>query len=337
MTLSELLHKVSFDEIAPFLSNSYTEGKPLAWFKMHYDYLCHLTPSYKSEKDDKIKVYVIPQTASEPDEPRITVSAWLDGNPWEESLGREMVMKDGADISLAEIAACCIWTTSYYAFLPHDLESAGRRLHLSCCYDEVKVFRHCKEKYCNFIPSRKEMMNIRSFRNKIRHEMKFYHSRRCSKLDRKLFGDQHRKRRMWKRWEINEEYKRRIIMNAEFIDDLHGRGKNLTEPPTTEQLGVLFRTNHCWIDRWQTCAFDADKRCAYLKELIDKYDLAKGLNQQQNSIICISTSPKHPLQPKEMETLRQLLSIGVNEPQYCMKADDALDEDLRIDFAFYSM
>ena len=33
MTLYELLHKVSFDEIAPFLSKSYTEGKPLAPFK----------------------------------------------------------------------------------------------------------------------------------------------------------------------------------------------------------------------------------------------------------------------------------------------------------------
>lgn len=44
MTLYELLHKVSFDEIAPFLSKSYAEGRSLAWFKMHYDYLCHLVP-----------------------------------------------------------------------------------------------------------------------------------------------------------------------------------------------------------------------------------------------------------------------------------------------------
>ena len=49
MTLYELLHKVSFDEIAPFLSKSYAEGRSLAWFKMHYDYLCHLVPSPKSE------------------------------------------------------------------------------------------------------------------------------------------------------------------------------------------------------------------------------------------------------------------------------------------------
>ena len=72
-------------------------------------------------------------------------------------------------------------------------------------------------------------------------------------------------------------------------------------------------------------SYDAGRRCDYLKELIEKYDLAKGLNQH-NSIISISASPKHPL-----------LYRSVSEPQFCLKADDALEEDLRIDFAFYSM
>lgn len=83
-------------------------------------------------------------------------------------------------------------------------------------------------------------------------------------------------------------------------------------------------------------SYDAGRRCDYLKELIEKYDLAKGLNQH-NSIISISASPKLPLQPKEMATLRQVLSISVSEPLFCLKANDALEEDLRIDFAFYSM
>ena len=82
--------------------------------------------------------------------------------------------------------------------------------------------------------------------------------------------------------------------------------------------------------------YDAGRRCDYLKELIEKYDLAKGLNQH-NSIISISASPKHPLQPQELETLQRLLSRSVSEPQFCLKADDTLGEDLRIDFAFYSM
>lgn len=77
MTLYELLHKVSFDEIAPFLSESYTEGKPLAPFKMHYDYLRHLVPSPKSETGYDIYVEMVPQTGSDTDESRITVSACL--------------------------------------------------------------------------------------------------------------------------------------------------------------------------------------------------------------------------------------------------------------------
>ena len=140
MTLYELLHKVSFDKIAPFLSKSYAEGRSLAWFKMHYDYLCHLVPSPKSETGYDIYV--------------------------------EMV--------------------------------------------------------------------------------------------------------------------------------------------------------------------DAGRRCDYLKELIEKYDLAKGLNQH-NSIISKSVSPKHHLQPQELETLQRLLYRSVSEPQFCLKADDTLGKDLRIDFAFYSM
>ena len=166
--------------------------------------------------------------------------------------------------------------------------------------------------------------------------MKSHNNRRYSKSERKFWRCEKRKRRMWKRWEINEEYKKRVIKIAEFIDDLHERGINLTEPPTAEQLSVLFRSNVCWIDRWHTCAFDAGRRCDYLKELIEKYDLAKGLNQH-NSIISISASPKHPLQPQEFETLQRLLYRSVSEPQFCLKADDALEDDLRIDFAFYSM
>ena len=83
-------------------------------------------------------------------------------------------------------------------------------------------------------------------------------------------------------------------------------------------------------------SYDAGRRCDYLKELIEKYDLAKGLNQH-NSIISISASPKHPLQPQELETLQRLLYRSVSELQFCLKADDTLGEDLRIDFAFYSM
>ena len=93
-----ITQSVSFDEIAPFLSKSYTEGTPLAPFKMHYDYLRHLVPQ-QNEHNDKIIVYLIPPAV---DCPRITITAFLEPPPLEESLGREVVVEDNADIPLAE-------------------------------------------------------------------------------------------------------------------------------------------------------------------------------------------------------------------------------------------
>ena len=75
-------------------------------------------------------------------------------------------------------------------------------------------------------------MNIRSFRNAIRSEMKQHRIRHNFKEYKYLFNNMFWRR--WKRLTINKEYKWRIIMNAEFIDDLYERGKNLTEPPTAE-------------------------------------------------------------------------------------------------------
>ena len=43
MTLYELLHQVSFDEIVPFIER-YQGWNALALYKIHYDYLRHLTP-----------------------------------------------------------------------------------------------------------------------------------------------------------------------------------------------------------------------------------------------------------------------------------------------------
>ena len=48
MTLYELLHQVSFDEIVPFIKR-YHGWNALALYKIHYDYLRHLTPELGEE------------------------------------------------------------------------------------------------------------------------------------------------------------------------------------------------------------------------------------------------------------------------------------------------
>ena len=43
MTFYELLHQVSFDEIVPFIER-YCGMRAFAMYKVHYDYMRHLTP-----------------------------------------------------------------------------------------------------------------------------------------------------------------------------------------------------------------------------------------------------------------------------------------------------
>lgn len=54
MTFGELLHKVTFKELVPFLSFFEDYNWNLASYKMHYDYLCHLSEINK-EPDNTSK------------------------------------------------------------------------------------------------------------------------------------------------------------------------------------------------------------------------------------------------------------------------------------------
>ena len=54
MTLHELLHQVSFDEIIPFVK-WYHGWNALALYKIHYDYLCHLKPVPGEETEATVR------------------------------------------------------------------------------------------------------------------------------------------------------------------------------------------------------------------------------------------------------------------------------------------
>ena len=73
--------------------------------------------------------------------------------------------------SHAEIAACCLWHTSFWGYLPYQREESFRKI----ITDDPRLIRTAKfykNKFSEIIPSKREMMQIPSFRNKIRSDMK---------------------------------------------------------------------------------------------------------------------------------------------------------------------
>ena len=172
MTYKELLDSVSFDEIVPFIER-YHGWNALALYKVHYDYLRHLTPKQGEETTATV-------SNGEPDEswPEPHLSAFpLEGDYWEHSLAKELIIEPDVKASLAEIAMCCLWHTSFYGFTEDQVDDRFESLDF---YAEdtldsditrlraKRIIRAVEGK----IPSVKEYMKIPAFRNKIRSKCK---------------------------------------------------------------------------------------------------------------------------------------------------------------------
>lgn len=86
-------------------------------------------------------------------------------------MAKELVLDKDVKASHAEIAACCLWHTSFWGYLPYQREESFRKI----ITDDPRLIRTAKfykNKFSEIIPSKREMMQIPSFRNKIRSDMK---------------------------------------------------------------------------------------------------------------------------------------------------------------------
>lgn len=316
MTLKELLDSLSFDEIAPFLIRHYTyDYAPgdLVPYKQHFDYLRSLTPTRQELIENKIA-----QISMGKDK----LKAYpLEGDDWEDSLAKELVLDKDVKASPAKIAACCLWHTSFWGYLPYQREETDLRL--------IRTAKFYKNKFSEIIPSKREMMQIPSFRNKIRSDMKSVcknHPKKNGKKG-KLFGFNRKRRwRFWKRNLINHEYDRRIKYCSPFIEYIS------KERNDAYRYGMLYRANHINILRLESYAFDASKRFDYIKELVEKYGAMNDITRYANCIICVSFSSAHPLH--EMLEIAHFF-VDLLPKMFCPRVDNSLGEEIRIDVAYY--
>lgn len=331
MTLSELLHKVTFEEFVPFMSLFEDYDWNLASYKMHYDYLCHLSevkaePTYKHtttllSRKEKYKRLFEPHS--------------FDVNGWRISLAKELAAEVTVNGTLAETAAGCLWNTLYqYGF------SEYQNTELECLFrhDLERNAHSYRKMYQQHIPSKKEMLTVKSFHQTIRRVMKEYRKFRPWKEEDRVYPSHNKSRdwRYWKRLEIKRKYDNRISEVGTFIEDLQNRGQNIVVPPDLDYLSVLFKANHCLIKRWRSYAYDATKRYGYFRDLIEKYNLLFWI-MHPNSILCVSSSTDYPLTVEEMNLLCLIAGNRNGENVFCVKTDDSLGEELRIDAAFYTV
>lgn len=337
MTLKELLDSLTFDEIAPYILDIYKDCDVrglLAPYKQHFDYLRSLVPTDPNlieRKEARISLYK--------EEDNVHLDAFpLEGDCWEDSLSKELVVDDEVKASHAEIAACCLWHLSFYGYLPYQREETFDDMFDGRIIKRKTLLNSYKEKYSDIIPSKREMAGIISFRNEIRTQMKYYRHRRRTKRDQRADSLLSYSKRCWrsmKRRMINSEYAKRISYCSSFIDDIIEYGCGIDKKQTWQELCTLYRSNHVSIRRLDSIACNVVERFSYLEELIEKYRAMDDVSRYANSFVCLSASSANPITEEETR-IKSILTKGLSgKHRLYVKTDDSCGDGMRIDVAFY--
>ena len=125
MTYKELLESVTFEDIAPFIAKYHGDDDCLVLYKMHYDMLHLITPDIEQAYYKKADVRYHEPEEGESD--ALLEVFPIEGQVWEGALAMELVIAPDVKESLGEIAACCLWHTSFYGFTNEQTEETAKR------------------------------------------------------------------------------------------------------------------------------------------------------------------------------------------------------------------
>ena len=270
MTYSELLHQVSFDEIAPYIKKYGSEGCSLVWYKIHYDMLRQLTP-HLDEDDEKKSTISNAELSYDWEEPHLDAYP-MEGSLWEASLAKELVVNEDVNATWAEIAACCLWHTSFYGFTRDQRDETNERLDYYgknlLDHDITKIrakrARSIVESKGIHVPSIKEMLKVPAFKNQIR--------KRIDEVIKHLSYMSHlRNRRRIKRKVIHNQYWERVLDLCDVIKEFDIKENAISK----ECIRELSDANHFETYKYESYTDEGSNRSGWFKELIEKDEAFK--------------------------------------------------------------
>ena len=327
MTYKELLDSVTFDEIVPCIQNMLDTHNCVALYKIHYDILRHLMPQ-QGEDDNKFAEIKYEKDDYEGAEPYLDAYP-LEGDLWEVSLAKELIVHPDVKESWPEIAARCLWHTSFYGFTREQIQKTGERLDyyaqnlLDCDIERIRaqrLARHIKALGGYILPKR-DFMKIPSFRAEVRKRMSCFKAKRL--------------RRRIARRRIAREYYSRICTIGGFIVNA-APDETSQSDITLKELCELFRANRIQTYDYRSYAYNAAERAQWMLDLVRKYN-AFHHGIFNNCVVCLSASSEHPLSEADRRVADYVLEMCEGHRNLILKTDDSLGEEIRLMVAFYEM
>lgn len=295
MTFKELLDSVTFDEVAPHIVRMYPNMKDsLGWFNLHFDILRQMKP--------------IRHINANSDVCNISMKDWedgtglhfnafpMEGDLWEHSLTKKLIIAPDVKASNEELAACCLWHTSFYGF---TYDTVGDRLHIGEeCNQLISIpdkkyygnaahqsFKEIRE-YGGTIPTMRELSP--SKRKELLEKAKgIYWYQNCPI---RLNGP---KRKRLIRQAFLEKYYERIERISRYVLKVAPYLSHINNYIKINQLCRLFNSELFGITTIESVADMNTDSATYLNELIAKYDM---LPETKNYIIYLARGYDYDLE-----------------------------------------
>lgn len=331
MTYSELLHQVSFDKLLPYIPFYFSfPTDDLPWCKTHYDMLRLLVPRKEDSNHPNIVV------SKNKSGGFAALQAFpLEGDLWEASLAKEIVVEPNIEATPEEIATCCLWHSSFFGYTKEQVSKTAEQLYAYAQNLSDRDLQKIRTKRVMtkltqqgiHIPSKKALLTIPSFRKEVKESMMRIQS------DSTEHQNRLRKKRWCRREAINQEYNRRISIVGEFVEHC------LT--PATENFGMsqeaieqLFLSQHGSKYSYQSYAGDTSRRTDWMLDLIDKYNAFVG-KHFENLMMVITVSPDYPFTQDEHRLIDRMLKLANGQVGYMVNTDNRLGKELRLSVMFY--
>ena len=334
MTFKELLNSVSFGEVAPEIVRMDPKAEhDLRWYKIHFDMLRLMTPKRHEDSNGDVC--------------HITMSDWEDGSGphldahpmegdwWEHSLTKELVIAPKVKATNAEIAACCLWHTSFYGYVREQQEEELRfdegDIEIEDRWDDHINYKVRAERY--FVIIRRNGGYILSVR-----ELAPAKKQELTRLSKEYFWcisqsmNKIKKKRQFRREFMAHYYERMMNISRFIVQAIPA----LSDERNTMSIGQLCGLFHADLFSSEVITSFADEKTSgarYLCDLLEKYDREPRLDRV---VVVLTTGEYHTEMTEDEKNLCEILVGDCKSSDILLVTDPSLGKQVRINYATFN-
>lgn len=258
----------------------------------------------------------------------------MEGDYWEHSLTKEIILAPDVKATNAEIAACCIWHTSFYGFVDKQAQEYLRfdeDLEIEDRWSDSKYYKVKAKRYFTIIrrngghvPTIKEL--ARSKKKELIRRSKedfWYISRRMNKI---------KKKRMFRR-EFRGFYYERMAAISRFIVQAIPALSDERNNMSLDQLCGLFQSDLFSPETITSYADENTNGAKYLCELLEMEDINTRLDRM---VVVLTTGEWHQELTEDEQRLCKLLIGNCKSSDIFLATDSSLGRQVRIDYATFN-